>query len=260
MFRVRLALQCESKGARRRFFDLKAFRKGISEKKQSLVEAEKREVDRVYAKSAPGGWTVSTFIEKAGVFKSSSDTKQDVETLAKCFENWNDFISSSRKDILRVSHFLTNEQVKRLAHTIELFNRGLFPPVEVAEVFAGDEPVNANKPWNDQQDRELLRLAIDKYDYTFGDVWPYVAWELERGADEVRERFTEIFLKRKFLENNRNVEIVLSKSFRPLLMNRQFRLLPPQCYIVPSAVNFGSSVDKANALEIPAVFRKYIDS
>jgi hypothetical protein len=46
------------------YFDLKAFRKGIAEKKQSLIEAEKRKIDRAYAKEPPQGWDIEKFLQQ----------------------------------------------------------------------------------------------------------------------------------------------------------------------------------------------------
>ena len=235
------------------YFDLKAFRRGISEKKRSLVEAERRAVDRAYAEPAPEGWTVGTFIEKANV--SSATDPVDIPALASCFSDWGDFISSSRKDLLRVSHLLNAEQVKKLAHAIELFNHGLFgtdPQRDPA--LAGRKLANEGAHWTPAEDERLIHLAVEKYDYTFGDVWLYVSWEMQRSADEVQARFTEIYLKPKN-KNRGQVEVVLSKAFRPLLMNRQFRLIPPQCYVVPSRKNFSS--DEAAPFTLPPAFTKY---
>lgn len=265
MLRIGSILFCERPVTfRKRYFDLKAFRKGISEKKQSLIEAEKREIDRVYAKPPPAGWTISTFIEKSRIGLLGDDDKkgqseEDInkfsQELAACFQDWNDFISSSRKDLLRVSHMLSSEQTKKLAQYIELFNHGLFPAVKVEEVFAGELPPQAEKPWTDEEDLLLVKLAVKKYDYKFGDVWLYVSWELGRSPDEVQQRFNEVYLK-KMLMNREGSEIVLSKSFRPLLMNRQFRLIPPQCYIVPSAELVQGDTELIKAA-IPPAFDKF---
>jgi hypothetical protein len=244
MFGIRAALRCAEPQTRvnnrKRYFDLKAFRKGISEKKQSLAEAEKREIDRMYAKPPPEGWTVSSFIKKSGIAKDESFCDQ----VAGCFDDWNDFISSSRKDMFRVSHVLTKEQAKKLSHSIELFNHGLFPQVVEEAVENSDE-----KPWSDEDDALLLDLGLEKYDYKFGDPWLYVSWEMGRTPDQVQDRFTEIYLRKA--GDHQDQEVVLSKSFRPLLMNRQFRLLPPQCYIIPTGTS--SSVSSV----IPTAFEKY---
>jgi hypothetical protein len=223
----------------KRYFDLKAFRKGISEKKRSLLEAEKREVDRQFAKPAPEGWTVETFLEKAGIVNSSDENL--IQRLAACFEDWNDLVSSTRKDLFRVSHMLSAEQVKKLSVAIELFNHGLFglSNTEVEKSFPGKPLRNEAEPWTASEDEKLIELAVEKYDYKFGDVWLYVSAEMERPIDQVRDRFVEIYLK-PMLAREEECEVILTKSYRPLLMNRQFRLLPPQCYVIPSDTHYRS--------------------
>jgi hypothetical protein len=259
------ALFCESTGRAAKsfpkvFFDLKAFRKGIAEKKKSLIEAEKREIARIYAKPAPEGWSIASFLEKAKIAQISGLTSADEianfhQEVASCFDDWNDFISSDKKDLMRVSNLLSGAQVKKLAHCIELFNHGLFDldttkqmPVELM----GKRPARQDEPWTSQEDKTLIDLAVRKYDYTFGDVWVYVSSEMMRTPDEVQTRFVEIYIKHR--NKAKSTEVVLSKSFRPLLMNRQFRVIPPQCYIVPSDYNFPSSLQTFN---LPEAFQKY---
>ena len=260
------ALFCESAGRRaaksfpKVFFDLKAFRKGITEKKKSLIEAEKREIARVYAKPAPQGWAITSFLEKAKLahisgLNSADETANFHQEVASCFDDWHDFISSTKKDLMRVSHLLSGAQVKRLAHCIELFNHGLFEldtskpmPAE----FMGKRLSRQDEPWTSQEDETLIDLAVRKYDYTFGDVWLYVSGEMMRTPDEVQTRFVGIYIKPR--NKAQSTEVALSKSFRPLLMNRQFRVIPPQCYIVPSKFNFPSSFQPFN---LPEAFEKY---
>lgn len=242
------------------YFDLKAFRKGIAEKKSSLLEAEKREIDRAFAKEAPAGWSISDFLRKSQIGKlgdlKGDDLDRFYSEVAACFENWNDFISSSRKDLFRVSNLLNPKQVKSLAHHLELFNHGLFPkPEPSSSVFQGKPLANADKEWTSADDEQLLELATQKYDHTFGNPWLFISWDMQRSVDAVRARFVEIFLKPK--NASRNSEICLSKSFRPLLMNRQFRLIPPQCVIVPSEANFPSGSAK---FELPEKFLPYRNS
>jgi hypothetical protein len=231
------------------YFDLKAFRKGISEKKQSLIEAERRMIDKTYAYRAPDGWTIETFLTRAKILEDDSQVAQ----LASCFESWSDFISSSRKDLMRVSHLLPAHQVKKLALSIELFNRGLFglSSSETREAFRGRPLRNQGVPWSPEDDEKLIQLAVYKYDFTFGDVWLYVSGEMERPIDDVRDRFVEVYLKKT--ERAQLMEIVLSKSFRPLLMNRQFRLLPPQCFVIPSR----RSTLSQEPLPLPPAFTRY---
>jgi hypothetical protein len=235
------------------YFDLKAFRRGRKEKKESIIQAEERVINRVYALEPPEGWTIGTFLEKANILEGEANESVRNQ-LEACFDDWSDFISASRKDLFRVSHIISSEQVNRLATSIELFNRGLFglAPDDVRKVFAGDPVANAGKAWAAEDDDKLLFLAVDKYDYTFGDVWLYVSSEMQRPIDEVRDRFIEIYLKH---QERKESEIVLTKSFRPLLMNRQFRLLPPQCFLIPSASRV--QCESVSEPRIPEAFRNY---
>lgn len=235
------------------YFDLKAFRKGLKEKKDSLIQAEERSINRAYAIGPPEGWTIGTFLERAKILEGVSNESTRNQLVA-CFDSWSDFISSSKKDLIRVSHIINADQMKRLAVSIELFNRGLFGlgPEEVRKVFAGKPLLNENKPWGSEDDKTLVFLAVEKYDYTFGDVWIYVAYEMQRTVDEVRDRFVEIYLKQ---QEKKESEIALTKSFRPLLMNRQFRLLPPQCFVIPSAARVKSETVSESG--IPEAFHKY---
>lgn len=235
------------------YFDLKAFRRGLKEKKESIIQAEERVINRAYALEPPEGWTIGTFLEKANILEGEANESARKQ-LEACFDDWSDFISASRKDLFRVSHIISSEQVNRLAISIELFNRGLLglAPEDIRKVFAGDQVANAGKAWAAEDDDKLLLLAVDKYDYTFGDVWLYVSSELQRPIDEVRDRFIDIYLKHR---EKRETEIVLTKSFRPLLMNRQFRLMPPQCFLIPSASR--GKFEPVSESGIPEAFRKY---
>ena len=156
---------------------------------------------------------------------------------------------------LGVSHLLTAEEVKKLAHAIELFNHGLYgAETRGNPAFSGRKLTNENAPWTPEDDALLVHLAVEKYDYTFGDVWLYVSWEMQRSMDEVADRFSEIFLKPKN-KSRGACEVLLTKSFRPLLMNRQFRLVPPQCYVVPSEGHLGGA--QVTPFILPSGFAKY---
>merc|ERR1719301_391580 len=78
-----------------RYFDFKAFRKALADKKRSLTEAELREVRREYAPPPPDGWTVLEFLEAM----KFGDGAEDVANL---FETWADFISMTQQDIIRL--------------------------------------------------------------------------------------------------------------------------------------------------------------
>ena len=146
--------------------------------------------------------------------------------------------------------------MKKLWHHIGLFNHGLFPisQAETMSVFAGKRLERENLPWTTAEDEQLIDLAVRKYDHRFGDCWLYISSEMNRTPDEVETRFNEKYLKS--IGKEKTSEVVISKSFRPLLMNRQFRIIPPQCYIVPSESNFPPPPVPDNY--IPQAFRQYL--
>lgn len=255
---------CESVSASKRpfprmYFDLKAFRKGISEKKHSLIEAEKKQIARAYAKAPPAEWGVMEFLKATNIsdlstdggIKSEDERNNFYSELSTLFEDWSDLVSCSKKDLFRVSHFLNSKQLNKLAHCIDLFNHDLFPYIKTTPSQFSN-PIEP-KPWTSECDATLVRLATEKYDYTFGDVWIYIASEMERDPDDVEQRFHELHTKP--FNKARATEITLTKSYRPLLMNRQFRLMPPQCYIIPSEENFPDVAD--SKFKVPEAFRKY---
>jgi len=230
-----------------RFFDFKAFREALKETKESVSEAELREIRREYAQPPPEGWTVLTFLERMNFGDNAED-------IANLFERWEDFISMSAKDITRITD-ITLRQRRQLNRYITLFNHGLWPKAvaedNFAHNFAGEKLENEGKPWSKQDDEDLLELA-KVYDVNFGDPWIYLSWELQRRETEVRDRYIEIKVKPRELSTVH--EFAITKSSRPLHMHRKFRMLPPDLYVVPSEANFPLAPKKFN---VPAAFEKY---
>lgn len=229
-----------------RFFDFKAFRKALKEKKENVSEAELREIRREYAPPPPEGWTVQHFLQRMGF-------GDGVEEVANLFERWEDFISMSPKDITRIGD-ITIAQRRKLNRYITLFNHGLWPivsPDEFHSRFAGKPLEKEAQPWTDADDEDLRREAND-HDVNFGDPWIYLSWKLQRREDDVRDRYVEKFVKPK--ERATLHELVITKASRPLHMHRKFRMIPPDLYIVPSEVNFPLAPGK---FELPAAFTKY---
>ncbi|CAE7556799.1 unnamed protein product [Symbiodinium pilosum] len=234
-----------------RYFDFKAFRKALREKKESLSEAELREVRREYALPPPEGWTVLHFLEKM----EFGDGAEDVANL---FEHWKDFISMSAGDIMRIPD-ITAEQRRRLDKFITLFNHGLWPRVSADEFhqrFAGKLLENEGKPWTEEDDELLLQLAAPGeqggYDASFGDPWVYISWEMQRREDDVQQRYLDLVVRGK--ERAARHELAITKASRPLHMHRRFRMIPPDVYIVPSQDNFPLA---EQTFELPEAFKKY---
>lgn len=229
-----------------RYFDFKAFRKALADKKRSLTEAELREVRREYAPPPPEGWTVLSFLERM----KFGDGAEDVANL---FATWEDFISMSGQDITRIMD-ITTSQKRNLHRFITKFNHGLWPRVsqeEYFERFKGKPLLREGQPWTSKEDERFLELC-DLYDVNFGDPWIYISWEMQRCEKDVRERYIELVKKPQ--ERATPCELTISKSSRPLLLNRKFRMIPTDLYIVPHKDNFTLAEHK---FEIPTAFKKY---
>mmetsp|Transcript_130722 Transcript_130722/g.279559 ORF Transcript_130722/g.279559 Transcript_130722/m.279559 type:complete len:294 (-) Transcript_130722:73-954(-) len=229
-----------------RYFDFKAFRKALKEKKEGLSEAELREIRREYAPPPPEGWTVLDFLERMNF----GDGAEDVANL---FERWADFISMTPKDITRISD-ITIGQRRKLSRHITLFNHGLWPDVSPDEQFArfGGKPLaQEGKPWSAEDDEELVKLSRE-YDVDFGDPWIYIAWEMQRREEDVCARYVELVVKPR--EQAGRCELAITKASRPLHMHRKFRMIPTDLYIVPTQENFPLAEKR---FELPAAFRKY---
>jgi len=229
-----------------RYFDFKAFREGLKEKKRTLSEAELREVRREYALPPPDGWTVLDFLQRM----EFGDGAEDVANL---FDRWEDFISMTLSDIFRITE-ISKEQRRRLAKYITLYNHGLWPslhPDEFQKRFGGKKLAKEEEPWTPEDDAKLLECA-EWYDVNFGDPWIYISWEMQRREDDVRDRFIELVVKPK--ESATDCELAITKSSRPLLMNRKFRMIPMDLYIVPSDKHFRLAEGK---FSIPESFKKY---
>merc|ERR1712232_502217 len=197
----------------------KAFRQALREKKENLSQAEVREIRREYAPPPPEGWTVLHFLERM----KFGDGAEEVAAL---FERWEDFISQDWKDLMRIRD-MTLKQRRRLNKHITLFNHGLWPPAPEAEFqerFKGKALKREGQPWTEEEDKRLVELC-DLYDVNFGDPWIYLSWELQRRERDVMDRYTELVIKPR--EQSTRHEFLISKSSRPLLMNRKFRMVPP---------------------------------
>jgi len=229
-----------------KYFDFKAFRQALKEKKEAISEAELREIRREYAPPPPEGWTVLVFLERMGF----GDGAEDV---ANMFERWEDFISMTARDITRIGD-ITIGQRRKLNRHITLFNHGLWPNVSPDEFqgrFAGNKLDREGLPWTAEEDAKLRELA-QAYDVNFGDPWIYLSWEMQRREDDVQERYVELEVKPR--ERATLHELCITKASRPLHMHRKFRMMPPDLYIVPSEDNFPLAPRR---FEIPAAFHKY---
>lgn len=229
-----------------RYFDFKAFRQALKDKKDSITEAELREIRREYALPPPEGWTVLEFLNQM----EFGDGAEDV---ANMFEHWADFISMSPKDIIRIAD-ITAAQRRKLSRYITLFNHGLWPrvsPDEFSDRFGGKLLDREGQPWTAEEDEKLLELA-ETYDVSFGDPWIYLAWEMQRREDDVRDRHIELVVKPR--ERANRCELAVTKSSRPLHMHRKFRMIPADLYVVPTEQHFPLAECQ---FQLPAAFQKY---
>lgn len=228
------------------YFDFKAFRQALKDKKEALSQAELREIRREYAPPPPEGWTVLTFLEQMNFGESAED-------VANMFERWEDFISMTPKDITRIGD-ITIGQRRKLNRHITLFNHGLWPevmPDEFHARFGGDKLARDGEPWTQEEDARLLSLS-EEYDVNFGDPWIYLSWEMQRPEVDVRDRYMEIAVKPR--ERSTLHELCITKGSRPLHMHRNFRMIPTDLFIVPTQDNFPLAQKR---FELPTAFQKY---
>ncbi|ORM41844.1 uncharacterized protein BXIN_0589 [Babesia sp. Xinjiang] len=214
----------------RRYLDMKTFRKFLQQQKTLDIEREKKAIAQAHAKPPPDGWGVLEFLNAAGVGDGA-------ELIAESFGSWNEFISSTIED-LYTNNSMTNKQRRIVFKHITLYNHGMWPHSEDADyiiAFQAKPLANEGKPWNAEDDAELKRLA-DHYDPDFGDPWLYISWEMQRTIEEVQDRYIQLVTIPKYRSDT--CEIAVTKAYKPLLMNRKFKLDPPFLYIIPSKENF----------------------
>ncbi|BAM39785.1 homeodomain-like containing protein [Theileria orientalis strain Shintoku] len=214
----------------RKYLDMKTFRKFLKQQKTLEIESEKREISRSHAKKPPEGWDVVDFLK-------AIDVGDGVESIAESFESWNDFISSTPEE-LYANTSMTNKQRRKIIKYISLYNHGLWPKSDdqdYVKAFQAPALENEGKPWDEESDRELLRLA-EYYHADFGDPWLYISWDMQRTIEDVQDRYTEIAIKPKY--KNDKCDFGVTRCHQPLLMNRKFKMCPPFLYIVPSEENF----------------------
>merc|ERR1712086_220134 len=119
------------------------------------------------------------------------------------------------------------------------------------ERFKGQSLLREGQSWTEKEEERLLELC-DIYDVSFGDPWIYISAEMQRRERDVRDRYIELVEKPR--ERATTCELTISKSSRPLLLNRKFRMIPTDLYIVPSKENFNLAEHK---FKLPAAFEKY---
>jgi len=233
---------------RSKYFDLKTFRKFIKRQKDVEIQEENRQIAKVYAKPPPEGWSIATFLEKI-------DIGDNLQEIANGFDSWEDFVSATPEDFRRVE-ILSTKQKRKLWKYLGLFNHGLWPENRYDNFVKNFQaaPVEREKaPWSDDEDATLLRLAKE-YDVSFGDPWLYISWEMKRESDEVRERYIEIATKPR--QKMSQCDLVVTRSSRPLLMSRRFKLDPTILYVVPSEVNFPTT-KPTTPFCLPKGFREF---
>lgn len=212
------------------YFDFKSFRQGMKVKKQLLDRAEQKEVEKAFAPPPPEGWTVQKFLEQMGIGDSAED-------IAACFESWEDFVSVDYVDLKCIAAVTITQRPQILRH-IKLFKHGLWPEPSLDEYqkrFAGKPIENANKPFTAEDDKQLLELA-EFWDASFGNPWLYVSYDMKRTEEEVRTRYYELVTAKR--HKTVNSELALTRSYRPLYLNRRFRVMPPHCCVVPTTQHF----------------------
>lgn len=231
----------------RPYFDESAFNSMIEDKKRSLENAERRIIERARIKAAPSGWTVLRFLQEMK-FEGEPDE------VAKFFTSFQDFLGCNAEDLMRVPS-LKWRQCRQIYSYIQMFNLGLFPKKPDSMRGSVVTPGVVSRPWTEADDKQLLEAA-EEFDDSYGDIVVYIAAALRRSEDEVCERLVEI--KHAPRGRARTCELLLSKVMTPLMMNRDFMLVPPTLIVVPSEKNF--PVHEPVADLVPSGFAKYVDS
>lgn len=211
------------------YFDFKAWRHRFRKNKQQSYKWEQRAIRHLFHKPAPEGWDPKTFLMKMQI----SPDEKFIDDFAAQFKSWGHFAGMSSTKI-RDMKTLYPIQKRRLIHYLELFNHGLWPEPEKSEyysAFQGKPYAFEGKEWTNEEDKKLVTSA-EHWGVGFGDVWLYVSHDMQRPFEEVRKRYYEIVVKPK--QRSSSCELVLSKCMQPLLMNRQFRMLPSTVYLIPS--------------------------
>ncbi|CAD7961909.1 unnamed protein product [Amoebophrya sp. A25] len=278
------------------YFNVKRFHERLREKKDNLSRAEVRAVRREYARPPPPGWNVRRFLREIRLFEEeesleevaslfdklggcgkqeaasgedagaeAEEGKADKGTEANCPKldhagerdliGWSEFVSMDLKEATRLT-MITAEQRRKLIRYINEFNHGLFPRVKsMVDAFAGKQYASHNQPWTAEEDAKL-RESCDKWDADFGDAFIYISDDMQRPPEECRQRWLEIETI-PGQRSSQGCELALSDSLRPLLMSRQFRMLPPTLLLVPSEKNF--PLKKCAPFRLPKNLQKFRD-
>jgi len=225
----------------KQFINMKAVKGQICEKAEALRNAEVAAVRKALAPSAPENLTVIDFLKLA---KFESERAAEI---APYFTDFQDLISASERELSRIHTLAVNEQRKILKYIVK-FKAGLFPPSEPPAFAEPQEP----KQWTTEEDKALL-AACERFGADFGDPWIYVSHALGRNSESVRERFLEISEIPK--NKTRTCELALTVSARSLLFNRDFKILPPKLFLVPTEGSFPLHP----LADVPSTFQKYRD-
>ncbi|KAK2195305.1 Homeobox-like domain superfamily [Babesia duncani] len=188
-----------------KYLDMKTFRKFLKQQKTFDIEAEKRAIAKAHAKEPPEG----------------------IDAIAGSFDSWNHFISSTIEELCANTTITSKQRriiYKHIWFALIMYDNFQAPPLE-----------NEGKVWDEEADAELMKWA-EYYDVEFGDPWIYISNKMQRTIEDVQNRFIEIYLIPKYRKDR--CELAITKAFKPLLMNRYFKMDPPYLYIIPSKENF----------------------
>lgn len=230
-----------------KYFNYGLFKKYLFRHKQAVEGEETRALLVAYAKPAPKGWSVQTFLEKI----DGLGTEDEVTEIAQLFESWGDFIASTRADMREKG--VPGSKTRRIAAHIGLFNAGVWPEdtfFDYIRNFQAKAPENQGRSFS-SDDKKTLENLMKKYG-VFGDPWLYIAHEMKRAPLEVQEQYEKQI--RIPLNKTSECELTVTAASMPLLMNRYFMLDPSFLYIVPTQENFPTS---DNNFALPKNFKKY---
>ena len=212
------------KEGRRVVLEVNAWKRGQS----NGVSKTRREMDKENGVERPKGWKEKVLRDARRVIKGSTVEKTEAELAVEPVK---------RKPYPRGRNLndgkVTESRMRKRMQSLGL-DLLQVPDRKVDMIQAANEVVGVPDLGNNETtstthltDSHLLHLA-DQFDASFGDPWLYISALTGLPSAELQIRYL------KLTTPTRPCEFALTKSMKPMLMNRKFKLLPPKVVIVPS--------------------------
>ena len=218
----------------RKFLDVKALRGQLGKKREILGNAEISETRKsLVLEHVDKGKSLS--VVEALRFCGLSEER--VTEISPYFTSFADLLSADEKQWERI-HGVKLGEARKVIEKLRKFSYG----VKTKRTEGGVRTA----VWSSEDDKKLISLCLE-FDVTFGDPWLFIGPEINKSPDECMRRFFEISEKRN-CEN----ELALTRCMEPLLMNRDFKLMPPRLIFIPTSENHPKT-----SFTLPLAFRKF---